>query len=397
MDFSKLLYEYNRKKGKTDRMKNINKAIKGKKVFFGSGGSNNIIIKYDTISVLKVIPNFKKDPNTIQKMDNDQKEIQFYKFFTKFFVLSNITPHIVGYYENYKLTDIETIFPKNCLTLDEKLMTSEEKIDYVDDMLCSLKKKYEYGMINKQADIIVLENCPESIEKYVLYMLSVKNINYKSFLESFLDRIIFQLLFTLTAIQNKYPNFIHNDLFLRNVLGKYVDSYSENDYVEYIYNGKSYYFPANGFHIKINDFGYSLMPPVIISDTLFKQLKFDATHLMSYNDNKRDVFTFLYDLYDGQNYGHSSMRNIIQSSNIPNKKSIWNYTRNIMNKYLDVGVIDKISQINKRTLDNIWNIKDIPILRNCVSEPKQYFFNGIFDKYSHSSSKYKIIETYIIK
>lgn len=397
MDFDKLLYEYDSKKNKNNRLKDINKAIKGRKIFFGSGGSDNIIIKYNDISVLKIIPNFKKDPNTIQKMDNDQKEIQFYKFFTKYFILKNVTPHIVGYYENYKLTDIETIFPKKCLTIDEKLTINPSKIDYIDDTLCSLKHKYEHGMINKMADIIVLENCPNSIERYVSQTLSIKKLNHKVFFEIFLDRIIFQLLFTLTAIQNKYPNFIHNDLFLRNILGKYVSEYDEHDYVEYIYDNVSYYFPANGFHIKINDFGYSLMPPVIVSDTLYKQLKFDVTHLMSYNDNLRDVFTFLYDLYNGQNYGHASIMNIVNGSNISDKKSIIKYIRKIFKKYIDVDVIDSISKKNKHVLDHVWNIKDVPILRNTVMEPKKYFINNIFKKYIVLPDNSTVVNTYLIK
>ena len=46
---------------------------------------------------------------------------------------------------------------------------------------------------------------------------------------------MFQIIFTLAIIQEKYPSFVHHDFFLRNILGKIIYEYEDNDYAEYNY------------------------------------------------------------------------------------------------------------------------------------------------------------------
>lgn len=388
MNFDKEYKDY--KKHKKNRRQNIYNLLKEGNVFFGSGGSENLIVKLNNESVLKIIPIFEKNPNWKEKLDNDEKEIEFYKFFTVRFIIPNITPHIVGYFDNYKLLSISKIFPKKCLTIDEKLLIKPNKLNYVNERLCELKNMYNFGLMKNTADVIVLENCPITVEKIIITILSQKSkIKYDD-LKIFLDRIIFQLIYTLTAIQHYYPTFIHNDLFLRNILGKNEIEYNDNDYVEYRYDGESYFLEANGFYLRINDFGYSLMPPIIMSKTLYQKVKFDPLGNMSYDDNLKDVFTFLYDLYNGQNLGHMSVMSFISNEKNQVKKEI----RNLFKKYIDVNTIDKITKYNKRLLDTQWNIKHTPLLRKTIMEPKMYFKKGIFNKYKKLPKDSNIVKVY---
>lgn len=391
MDFYDKYKLFKKNKKKKHEIKDY---INNKNIFFGSGGSDNIIVIINDQEVAKIIPNFNKEPNMKNIQDNDIKEIEFYKFFLNKFIKPNITPHIVGYYTNYKLVNITSIFPKKCASIDEKLLINPNKMNYVDDRLCELKTLYKFNVIKKTADVIILENCGSTIESSIRSILNLKKFRYEM-LEHFINRSIFQLIYTLTAIQNMYPTFIHNDLFLRNILGKYENDYNENEYVEYKYKGKSYYMEANGFYLKINDFGYSLMPPIIASKTLYEKIEFNPTMGMTYDDKLKDVFTFLYDYYDGENLGHSSVMELLTTNK--ENENVKKRFRNIFKKYIDVDMIDKISKRNKPLLDRQWNIKYVPLLRKTIMEPKMYFIKGSFDKYKTIPRNSKIVRTFEIE
>lgn len=366
---------------------NLPKLIKNhKNIFFGSGGSNNIILLHQNI-VIKIIPEFKKPHNFKKKPNNDQTEVKFFKFFTDNFIFTDITPHIVGYYDHYKLLNISKIFPNKCLSVDKYLLTDPKKIDKVTNSLCRLKKVYDFKLLSSSADILILENCNTNIEKEINTILHSSDKYPKLF--DFLDRSIFQFLFTMAQIQQKYPRFIHNDLFLRNILGVNEIRYSDNAYVEYIFDNKSYYFPANGFYLKINDFGYSLNPPYIVS-TLIKDVTHDPIGNMEMDDPKRDIYTFFYDYYDGANLGHPSVMYMLKKKSNDVKRKVRRY----FNKFIDVKLIDRINKLRRNEIRWMWNIKYSKLLQNCILLARQYFQKGIFDKYSKKDDNYIIVKTF---
>jgi len=349
---------------------NLPKIIQNnKQIFFGSGGSHNVTIIHNDIAI-KIIPEFNKHPLEKIKRNNDQQEINHYVLFTKEFILPNITPHIVGYFSHYKIYDIQTIFPKKCKNMSEILLLSPKKIDKANINLCKMKKEYHNKIILPRADLLILEKCDQTIE-----MVVMKIINNKQKLGDFIDRTIFQFMYTMACIQKKYPKFIHNDLFLRNILGVLENQYEDNECVEYIWDNISYYLPANGFYLKINDFGYSLNPPKIIS-TLKKDIEFNPLGNMEYDDPKRDIFTFLYDYYDGANLGHPSTMRMIKS--LATKK----YIRKQFSKYINVAIIDQIHKYNRDKIAWMWNIGHIKLLQDTVLLPHKYFSKGVFNKYT---------------
>lgn len=384
MDFvnSKKVYS----KTKFDIKKVINKNKHN--IFTGSGGSNNVVIVLESV-VLKIIPEFTKSKLNTIKMNNDQIEIKFYDFFTREFIMTNITPHIVGMFESTKIYDISRIFPK-CKTADELFFIAEKNISKTEKMLCKLKKYHDHKKLLNKADLLVLEKCTTSIDKEAKLIIESKisGKNKLRSLQKFVNRTIFQFMYTMASIHKLYPNFIHNDMFLRNILAINENKYSDNDYIEYIFNNKHYYLEANGIYIKINDFGFSLNPPYIIS-TLVEQINDFPLGNMEINNNLRDTYTFLYDYYDGNNFGCNSVMSLLKK-----KSSFKTKIRNIFKKYLDVQTIDKIHKINRNKLGNVWNIGDSKILKNTVKLPHKYFSDGKFDKYMGLPKDANIVMTY---
>lgn len=87
-----------------------------------------------------------------------------------------------------------------------------------------------------------------------------------------LDIIIFQVMFTLNAIQTLYPGWRHNDLRTDNV---FVDKVEKKNYY-YQIDGKYYRIYTNMF-AKISDFGHSNLPNIIDNDIMIpeKEIKID--------------------------------------------------------------------------------------------------------------------------
>jgi hypothetical protein len=370
--------------------------VKDNIIKIGSGGSDNIIIIENDI-VMKIIPI--KINNKI-KNDKDTLEYKFYEILYDKFLKTNITPHIVGMYKKYKI-NITKFFPNNCTknikssccpTLDDIIMG--KKITYVENHLCSLKNAYGKKIIHKTADCLLLENCPTNISNEITKIL-YSNDNHKHkilLINNLLNRIIFQIIYTLAQIQKYNKNFIHNDLFLRNVLATNDYNYKTTEYIEYIFDKKSYYLQANGLYIKINDFGYALnlenIKTSLIDDINTSLI---TNSLFEVKNNKRDIYTFLTDLYSGSNIDGDSLNKLI-NDNIP-KQYITIYNKNTsktINNFINLDVIDKIIQNNL----NIMNISDSKLLLGSVKVPKDYFKTSVFNMYKKLPVGCTIIKTY---
>ena len=271
----------------------------------GSGGSNNAIYIGDKY-VYKIIPFAVKGPNQRKRLDHDQKEINVYKILTKEFVLNNNTPHIVGYFDKYKI-NLKSLLPTNCPTIENKL-TKKNPFGDKSRFICNIDDHLKKGIFSKKADVVVLEKCPITINMILYNLFKSSNVNKYKKISDFIDRIIFQVVFTLSIIQDKYPTFVHNDFFLRNILGVHIDKYKKNHYTEYKFNNKKFYIPANGISLKINDFGYTLAKPNMLST----QMLYDIPQI---DCKKCDIYCFLYDLYNGENMGSTSMMSLMENKN----------------------------------------------------------------------------------
>jgi hypothetical protein len=387
MYFLNLLYNF--KINYLKIKKKIKKAIKNNKLILGSGGSNNIIIDIDNY-ILKIIPYFIY-PLLKINTNNDYLESEIYIKLTDEFILTNKTPHIVGILKKYYIDDIKILFPK-CYSIDDELLNNKKNNKY----LCYLKDNYDKNLLNNKLPILVLEKCNDSISS-IIYLVLTSKIPFKKKIinfENILYRIIFQLIFTLILITDEYPNFIHNDLFLRNILANYYDNYNKNDYIEYNYNDKKYYLPANGIYIKINDFGYTLNI-LNKNSTLENEIKYSVDNLFEINNKYRDIYTFFFDLYDGPNIGSLSIKSLINKCIKIKKKNIYlNCLQNVISTFFNYEIIDEIHKNNLGILDNKWNISKSKILMKTVKQPKEYFKLNIFDYYTIKPKNINIINVY---
>lgn len=111
-----------------------------------------------------------------------------------------------------------------------------------------------------------------------------------------LDILVFQVMFTLDAIQAVYPKWRHNDLRTDNV---FVDKVEKKNYY-YQIDGKYYKIYTNMF-VKISDFGHSNLQGIIDNDLTKpeKEIIFDKK-----TKKEKEVY-----LWDPESYGMRATEN----------------------------------------------------------------------------------------
>jgi hypothetical protein len=368
---------------------NIVNSLRSLRILYGSGGSRNIIIIAEDnkrLIVLKIIPQFNKDFNVNVASNADQLEIKFYELFTKDLLMKNRTPHIVGIYNKIRCNNFNDLFKNKCPP-EEKILTT--KIDQTIKPICNLKIEKKYNMVKSTYDIVQLEYAPLNITTFIEENKLIK----KKEIFDFIDRVVFQIMYTMAGMHKIYKNYVHSDLFLRNVLGVELGIYADNTFVEYKIFNKSYYLPANGYYTKITDFGGSAIASKLENNMtgFIKSSAGQRFHLSLYN-KKTDIFNFLHDLHDGQNLGAKSIMALCQEHHV--KKSVITKIRKSFNKYINTKIIDKINKVNRYDLNITWYINNIKILENTVHEPHQYFKLGVFKKFEVLPKNGKIIYQY---
>ena len=375
--------------------KNIKKAIIDKKITSGSGGSSNIVILQDDY-VIKIIPNYKNYLLKV-KPNHDELEYNIYKKLTDEYLITNKTPHIVGVYKKYILEDVKIMFAHKCLTLDQKIILPFNKRERLLEKLCDWKQSYNNKILEKKGTLIILENCPTTISDELQKLLGKKQkIGEKVHIFNiFIKRILFQFMITLGKIHQDYPNFIHNDMFLRNILAVNEDDFEVSDYVEYNHMGKKYYLPANGICLKINDFGYSLNI-LKHNSTLENKINQTSNNIFEIKNQFRDVYTFLFDLYDGSGMGGLSVKTVI-SQQIKKKSDQTIFMKNFrkcIGMFFNYKLIDKIHKVNEGSLDFLWNISDSKMLLNTVKKPNDYFKSKAFDNLRTLPDNCRVVKIY---
>jgi len=164
------------------------------------------------------------------------------------------------------------------LNVDVSLLDIEDF--FVNSGILELKQFTESNSnINKVVSIGITEHFFKLL--YLNDFLSVDTCN--KWTDEHYKALIFQVLHTLSLIQNKYPNFRHNGLNIKNMEGygktinKSMDKYS--------FNGINYEIPNIGFVYKMNNFESSTITDIIINDQLDDYMRkidklYDIKHFM---------------------------------------------------------------------------------------------------------------------
>lgn len=185
--------------------------------------------------------------------------------------------------------------------------------------------------------IVQIEYCNTSLKDELI------NISKQKFskIKEFLDILFFQMFYTLEIIKEVYPNFIHNDFFIRNIMGVKKD-FEKDTYIRYHYNDKIYDIPDNGLTFKINDFGLTQ-----VDESVYKRIGIKDKII---KDTYRDIFALIYDVYNGANLGALSLYSLIKDKSI--KEDLDDY----FDTFLNVKTIKTLIQNRRKVmLNNIWD------------------------------------------
>lgn len=382
----------------------ITNLFKIKRILFGSGGSSNIIIdvsdKARNQLIIKIIPEIIYT-NVKIKPDYNQLEIKFYQFFTKKYILNDRTPHIVGIYNHQNCSRIDKILKninpsKNVCPSYEDQLTKRLKISHVESKLCDLILRHEMKLIDPVFDVVFVEHCPGDLSGFIRWYMNEINFSKKSKIEMQVDnfihdlnRILFQIIFTLAIIKEDYPGFLHGDFFARNILLAFESDHYENDFVAYYYKQRIFYLPANGQYAKINDFGLSVIVDELEPNIYKLEENVNKFYHIDPFDQKSDIFNLFHDIYDGENLGTVSINAIAKELYIPSIKL--KKIKQFLGKFIKLDVIDKINVINPGLLDETWNINKITILEKTVLTPDQYLTKNFFEMFQKLPPNARIV------
>jgi hypothetical protein len=340
------------------------------KLHFGSGGSKTIIaiVKDKAYKYFPLLIYSNTSKTEIKKLINFNKlEIAIIKELTKKIINTKLSPHIIAYYNDYKCTEIPTTLFNKCPLYSNYLLSSK-KINHECNFI------YRGEILYKPMYVLEMEKANSSLKDEIIKIASQKFEN----IEVFLNRLYFQIFYTLENIKIIFPDYIHNDLFIRNIL---ANNNNDDNYIRYHYKNNIFDLPANGLNFKINDFGLTQLDKTI-------EQKYNSSNPII-NNPYRDYFSILYDIYNGNNYGSNSLYNLIKNKNKLEK--IDKYFNNFMN----ISIIKKIIKYNKKQeLDWYWNITFEPNIIKLFKIKKFDDLINYFSKIFVYDEKHNIIEEY---
>lgn len=328
------------------------------KVLFGDGGSSAIIVITKSKKVYKIFTLYNFTPDIqLKKQIKDQNtkvtnEIEIYKSLTKNIIDKNISHHIVKYINSNNCNNAKLLF-KNCPKsyVDFMKLAADQKTKMCDILF----RGYPYRELNDSYKVIEIEYCDYSCADFIKDVGKLPEIE----MEKYLDIFFFQIIHTILSIQKIFPYFTHNDLFMRNILGKREKD--NNNYYIYKFNEKIYYVPQKIFYPKINDFGMTNL------NNEYKDIKL-------YKSEYKDLYNIIYDVYDGGNLGSVSLSELCKDD--PDKLK---FLKSYFSNYFNVDVIDEYKMKSKKEMDWNWNnILDNEFLKSIEIKKPLELLNGYF-------------------
>ena len=369
--------KYIKYKKKYIRLINANIQIGGKKNFdindddiilFGEGGSSAIIVITKDKKVYKIftqynyIPNIKLDEEIKDnnKLYND--EIKIYEMITKNIINNNIANHFVKYINSNEYTNAKSLFKKCSKSYIEFMKLSP---DQKTKMCNDYYYKYPDVKLNDKYKVVEIEYCNYSSADFIRDVSKLPEIE----MEKYLDIFFFQIIYTIMSVQQIYPYFTHNDLFIRNILG--VREKDNGNYYTYIFNDKTYYVPQKKFYPKINDFGRS-------------NLNKDYKNIKLYKSKYKDIYNIIFDVYNGANRGSKSLSELCKDD-LDKIKFLKMYFSN----YFNVDIIDEFKMKSEKQMNsNFSTILDNEFLKAIeMKKPSDLLNNYFYNIFSKINSK----------
>lgn len=185
--------------------------------------------------------------NNLKRPEN--AELRILKLLS-YFVVNGISPHFVlpiGTF-NTSITNFIKI-PKKMIDLD----------DEKNEMYRKFIERYNNDEFEPLVSVLISEWCSGGD------LLDYIRKNYKQMILKEWIVIFFQILFTLSLVQDKYPAFRHNDMKANNILVNIVETSPKQTNRKYRYNIDDWKFliPDIGIQTKIWDFDFACIGGLI--------------------------------------------------------------------------------------------------------------------------------------
>lgn len=276
----------------------INSIVKRMTEFKGTSSSQFYICQVDSFLFLTKLCLYPKSDHDLYakskkgRMEMVDTERRILEAFHREFIKTGITNCIVD------LIHVKVCQPsKFAVSLEdcEQLVESGDQSSraHVNRTFCIYAQQIAAGLALDKCMFMVLERCDVTFTEYIADLTPI-------FLDSF-KAIMFQIIYTIFAIKQKYPRFQHNDLHTSNVLLHYDHGFkamSEALYSVYTLvpaTGKpvEFYVEYLGLIPKIIDFGFSVLPEEGVVSKFV-----DEKHVFTFGQYPvRDVLRLLTEVY----------------------------------------------------------------------------------------------------
>lgn len=194
-----------------------------------------------------------------------------------------------------------------------------------------------------------------------------------------LDRMIFQILFTLAVIQDQYPGFSHSNMFTRNLSCIGHTSKPTNRRV-YHFGNKQWELTSNGWYAKLDDFTRAYILPIECETAACK----DPEYLEIRNDD--DDFSHPFTPYDDAWHFLYNLHTFLKMR-ISARRYSYQYFFPILyrvERLLDMTIIDQLSKINPAKVPR--SLAFSPKTLATAKTAQEYLAQGYFDHLSLPSS-----------
>jgi len=214
----------------------------------------------------------RKSTQAAGTMNTAEAETRVMLLLKKHFIDTGITPHLAEILDHRMcvLTELVKSIGTPCSAAYKQMpaFPPPGMVRSPQEIICEYAERIDLGFYEDRASIVFLEHCG--------YM-SLHNVfehgiatGYANALDT-LRGILFSIVFTLTAITDKFPLFRHGDLHAGNIMilndMRFVVDPHHTQFVRYRRGGDEWLVPFRGAWIKIIDFGYSQIPEEdVISD-----------------------------------------------------------------------------------------------------------------------------------
>lgn len=248
------------------------------------GSSIFYLCEYDKLRMLVKIYLYRKNMPELYNFKElgttteADSEIKIMSILREEFINTKITPCIANLF-----------FHKTCNNLVKNIKATKNNriTEGLAEDLENYQNLIDAGLAENKISYLVMELCNDGLNDLVETSLTPTSITT-------MRNVLFQLVYTLAVITDKYPQFKHGDLHYGNVLLQVTEEFDETaiKYMAFTFKGKTWHVPYMGFTIKIIDFGYSSLPEKNIVSSIN-----DDKVYKYYLPHGGDLSMFLYTVY----------------------------------------------------------------------------------------------------